>query len=79
MARAGIAAVAGMAAIEHAFAPDHVNEKGQTNRPEHNETQHHGDDPGSFASFVKPSLGAGEPIGPCGKRGICGGHKDLRV
>jgi hypothetical protein len=47
--------------IEHAFAPDHVKQKGEANGPEKHKAKDHDGDPGAFALIVKPGFAAGKP------------------
>ena len=64
-------AVIATASSEHAFAPDHIKEKGEANWPEKDESKDHGNDPCRFSFFIQPSLGL---MGPCGD----GAHVVLR-
>ena len=59
----GVADIAAAAGIrKHAFAPDHVEQKGEADGPEEDKAQHHRGDPSAFALAVEPGLGPVEPV-----------------
>ena len=68
----GVVRVTGAAAAiscEHAFAPDHIGEKGEADRPEKDEAKNRGNDPRGLAAFVEPPFAPAKPVVPVGGRG----------